>query len=52
MKSQFVLTICWFVFLYVCFVRDKVLDDVRRLIQPGDLIGRTVFDIDEPRWVN
>uniref|UniRef100_A0A8V0ZEB5 tubulin-glutamate carboxypeptidase n=1 Tax=Gallus gallus TaxID=9031 RepID=A0A8V0ZEB5_CHICK len=28
--------------------RDKVLDDVRRLIQPGDLIGRTVFDIDEP----
>ncbi|XP_048812209.1 cytosolic carboxypeptidase 4 isoform X1 [Lagopus muta] len=28
--------------------RDKVLDDVRRLIQPGDLIGRTVFDLDEP----
>ncbi|KFP74067.1 Cytosolic carboxypeptidase 4, partial [Acanthisitta chloris] len=28
--------------------RDKVLDDIRRLIQPGDLIGRTVFDIDEP----
>ncbi|NXC41332.1 CBPC4 carboxypeptidase, partial [Penelope pileata] len=28
--------------------RDKVLDDVRRLIQPGDVIGRTVFDIDEP----
>ncbi|XP_025929006.1 cytosolic carboxypeptidase 4 [Apteryx rowi] len=28
--------------------RDKVLDDVRRLIQPGDVIGRTVFDLDEP----
>ncbi|XP_008946439.1 PREDICTED: cytosolic carboxypeptidase 4-like, partial [Merops nubicus] len=28
--------------------RDKVLDDVRRLIQPGDVIGRTVFDIDDP----
>ncbi|KFQ29186.1 Cytosolic carboxypeptidase 4, partial [Mesitornis unicolor] len=28
--------------------RDKVLDDVRRLIQPDDVIGRTVFDIDEP----
>lgn len=31
--------------------RDKVLDDIRRLIQPGDVIGRTVFDVDEPRWV-
>uniref|UniRef100_A0A8C8BMK7 ATP/GTP binding protein like 1 n=1 Tax=Otus sunia TaxID=257818 RepID=A0A8C8BMK7_9STRI len=31
--------------------RDKVLDDVRRLIQPSDVIGRTVFDLDEPRWV-
>ncbi|NXC11909.1 CBPC4 carboxypeptidase, partial [Corythaeola cristata] len=29
--------------------REKVLDDVRRLIQPGDVIGRTVFDLDEPR---
>uniref|UniRef100_A0A8C4JIH3 tubulin-glutamate carboxypeptidase n=1 Tax=Dromaius novaehollandiae TaxID=8790 RepID=A0A8C4JIH3_DRONO len=28
--------------------RDRVLDDVRRLIQPGDVIGRTVFDLDEP----
>ncbi|NXX05785.1 CBPC4 carboxypeptidase, partial [Larus smithsonianus] len=28
--------------------RNKVLDDVRRLIQPGDVIGRTVFDLDEP----
>ncbi|OXB58851.1 hypothetical protein ASZ78_004773, partial [Callipepla squamata] len=28
--------------------RNKVLDDIRRLIQPGDLIGRTVFDLDEP----
>ncbi|NXT85541.1 CBPC4 carboxypeptidase, partial [Zapornia atra] len=28
--------------------RDKVLDDVRRLIQPGDVIGRTVFDLDKP----
>ncbi|NXJ62796.1 CBPC4 carboxypeptidase, partial [Rostratula benghalensis] len=28
--------------------RYKVLDDVRRLIQPGDVIGRTVFDLDEP----
>ncbi|XP_065497782.1 cytosolic carboxypeptidase 4 isoform X6 [Caloenas nicobarica] len=28
--------------------RDKVLDDVRRLIQPDDVIGRTVFDLDEP----
>ncbi|NWX22263.1 CBPC4 carboxypeptidase, partial [Aegotheles bennettii] len=28
--------------------RDKILDDVRRLIQPGDVIGRTVFDLDEP----
>uniref|UniRef100_A0A663EAA0 AGBL carboxypeptidase 1 n=1 Tax=Aquila chrysaetos chrysaetos TaxID=223781 RepID=A0A663EAA0_AQUCH len=28
--------------------RDKVLDDVRRLIQPGDVIGRIVFDLDEP----
>ncbi|NWW33395.1 CBPC4 carboxypeptidase, partial [Panurus biarmicus] len=28
--------------------RDKVLDDVRRLIQPGDVIGRTVFDLDDP----
>uniref|UniRef100_A0A8B9F637 ATP/GTP binding protein like 1 n=1 Tax=Amazona collaria TaxID=241587 RepID=A0A8B9F637_9PSIT len=28
--------------------REKVLDDVRRLIQPGDVIGRTVFDLDEP----
>ncbi|XP_054025210.1 cytosolic carboxypeptidase 4 [Dryobates pubescens] len=28
--------------------RDKVLDDIRRLIQPGDVIGRTVFDLDEP----
>ncbi|KAF1502853.1 Cytosolic carboxypeptidase 4, partial [Eudyptula minor] len=28
--------------------RDKVLDDVRRLIQPSDVIGRTVFDLDEP----
>ncbi|XP_065497781.1 cytosolic carboxypeptidase 4 isoform X5 [Caloenas nicobarica] len=27
---------------------DKVLDDVRRLIQPDDVIGRTVFDLDEP----
>ncbi|XP_064312273.1 cytosolic carboxypeptidase 4 [Phalacrocorax carbo] len=27
--------------------RDKVLDDVRRLIQPGNVIGRTVFDSDE-----
>ncbi|XP_009885965.1 PREDICTED: cytosolic carboxypeptidase 4 [Charadrius vociferus] len=27
--------------------RNKVLDDVRRLIQPGDVIGRTVFDLDE-----
>ncbi|NXD14947.1 CBPC4 carboxypeptidase, partial [Nothocercus nigrocapillus] len=27
--------------------RDRVLDDVRRLIQPGDVIGRTVFDLDE-----
>ncbi|NXY40583.1 CBPC4 carboxypeptidase, partial [Ceuthmochares aereus] len=27
--------------------RDKVLDDVRRLIQPDDVIGRTVFDLDE-----
>ncbi|KAJ7409396.1 hypothetical protein WISP_114096 [Willisornis vidua] len=30
--------------------RDKVLDDVRRLIQPDDVIGRTVFDLDEPRF--
>ncbi|OWK55627.1 Cytosolic carboxypeptidase 4 [Lonchura striata] len=30
--------------------RDKVLDDVRRLIQPGDVIGRTVFDLDDPRF--
>ncbi|NXB45051.1 CBPC4 carboxypeptidase, partial [Leucopsar rothschildi] len=28
--------------------RDKVLDDVRRLIQPGDVVGRTVFDLDDP----
>uniref|UniRef100_A0A8C6IYG2 tubulin-glutamate carboxypeptidase n=1 Tax=Melopsittacus undulatus TaxID=13146 RepID=A0A8C6IYG2_MELUD len=28
--------------------RDKVLDDVRRLIQPDDVIGRTVFDLDDP----
>ncbi|XP_009999611.1 PREDICTED: cytosolic carboxypeptidase 4 [Chaetura pelagica] len=28
--------------------RDKVLDDIRRLIQPGDVTGRTVFDLDEP----
>ncbi|KFP34107.1 Cytosolic carboxypeptidase 4, partial [Colius striatus] len=28
--------------------RDKILDDVRRLIHPGDVIGRTVFDLDEP----
>ncbi|NXU44051.1 CBPC4 carboxypeptidase, partial [Drymodes brunneopygia] len=28
--------------------RDKVLEDVRRLIQPGDVIGRTVFDLDDP----
>ncbi|NXK91229.1 CBPC4 carboxypeptidase, partial [Formicarius rufipectus] len=28
--------------------RDKVLDDVRRLIQPDDVLGRTVFDLDEP----
>ncbi|KFW05706.1 Cytosolic carboxypeptidase 4, partial [Eurypyga helias] len=28
--------------------REKVLDDVRRLIQPGDVIGRTVFDLDVP----
>ncbi|NXC65813.1 CBPC4 carboxypeptidase, partial [Anhinga anhinga] len=27
--------------------RDKVLDDVRRLIQPDNVIGRTVFDLDE-----
>ncbi|KAM9374840.1 cytosolic carboxypeptidase 4 [Phaethornis superciliosus] len=27
--------------------RDKVLDDVRRLIQPGDVIGRTVFDLEK-----
>ncbi|NXS44101.1 CBPC4 carboxypeptidase, partial [Balaeniceps rex] len=26
--------------------RDKVLDDVRRLIRPGDVIGRTVFDLE------
>ncbi|NXL91953.1 CBPC4 carboxypeptidase, partial [Alectura lathami] len=32
--------------------RDKVLDDVRRLIQPGDVIGRTVFDLDEPSHSN
>lgn len=38
------------VFFYF-FPRNKVLDDVRRLIQPGDVIGRTVFDLDEPRWV-
>nr|XP_009679874.1 PREDICTED: cytosolic carboxypeptidase 4 [Struthio camelus australis] len=30
--------------------RDKVLDDVRRLIQPDDVIGRTVFDLDEPNY--
>lgn len=41
------ITISLFLFLH----RDKVLDDVRRLIQPGDVIGRTVFDLDEPRWV-
>ncbi|NXI34381.1 CBPC4 carboxypeptidase, partial [Galbula dea] len=28
--------------------REKVLDDVRRFIEPGDVIGRTVFDLDEP----
>ncbi|XP_075620987.1 cytosolic carboxypeptidase 4 [Balearica regulorum gibbericeps] len=28
--------------------REKVLDDVRRLIQPGDVLSRTVFDLDEP----
>ncbi|NXN18774.1 CBPC4 carboxypeptidase, partial [Indicator maculatus] len=28
--------------------RDKVLDDIRRFIQPGGVIGRTVFDLDEP----
>ncbi|NXI72919.1 CBPC4 carboxypeptidase, partial [Anseranas semipalmata] len=28
--------------------RDKVLDDVRRLIQPRDVINRTVYDLDEP----
>ncbi|NWV34480.1 CBPC4 carboxypeptidase, partial [Grantiella picta] len=28
--------------------REKVLEDVRRLIQPGDVIGRTVFDLDDP----
>ncbi|XP_010221764.1 PREDICTED: cytosolic carboxypeptidase 4, partial [Tinamus guttatus] len=28
--------------------RDRVLDDVRRLIQPSDVIGRTIFDLDEP----
>lgn len=38
-------------FTFLFFPRDKVLDDVRRLIQPGDVIGRTVFDLDEPRWV-
>uniref|UniRef100_A0A8C8R814 tubulin-glutamate carboxypeptidase n=1 Tax=Pelusios castaneus TaxID=367368 RepID=A0A8C8R814_9SAUR len=27
--------------------RAKVLEDVRRLIQPGDLIDRVVFDLDE-----
>ncbi|NXS90264.1 CBPC4 carboxypeptidase, partial [Erpornis zantholeuca] len=27
--------------------RDKVFDDVRRLIEPGDVIGRTVFDLDD-----
>uniref|UniRef100_A0A8C6ZQ80 tubulin-glutamate carboxypeptidase n=1 Tax=Nothoprocta perdicaria TaxID=30464 RepID=A0A8C6ZQ80_NOTPE len=31
--------------------RDRVLDDVRRFVQPSDVIGRTVFDLDEPRWV-
>ncbi|XP_009707573.1 PREDICTED: cytosolic carboxypeptidase 4, partial [Cariama cristata] len=28
--------------------RDKILGDVRRLVQPDDVIGRTVFDLDEP----
>ncbi|NXO47998.1 CBPC4 carboxypeptidase, partial [Aramus guarauna] len=32
--------------------REKVLDDVRRLIQPGDVLGRTVFDLDEPSHSN
>ncbi|NXA07470.1 CBPC4 carboxypeptidase, partial [Sapayoa aenigma] len=32
--------------------RDKVLDDVRRLIHPDDVIGRTVFDLDEPSGSN
>ncbi|OXB53110.1 hypothetical protein ASZ78_006878, partial [Callipepla squamata] len=30
--------------------RNKVLDDIHLLIPPGDLIGRTVFDLDEPRF--
>lgn len=44
--SHSIVTICPFLLF---FPRDKVLDDVRRLIQPGDVIGRTVFDLDEPR---
>ncbi|NXU52693.1 CBPC4 carboxypeptidase, partial [Turnix velox] len=32
--------------------RNKILDDIRRLIQPGDVIGRTVFDLDEPSGSN
>lgn len=47
--SHYVLTIIFILYLFFC--RDKVLDDVRRLIQPCDVIGRTVYDLDEPRWV-
>ncbi|NXH18087.1 CBPC4 carboxypeptidase, partial [Bucco capensis] len=28
--------------------RNKVLDDIRRLLEPREVIGRTVFDLDEP----
>ncbi|XP_019332932.2 cytosolic carboxypeptidase 4 [Alligator mississippiensis] len=28
--------------------RAKIFDDIRRLIQPGDVIGRVVFDLEEP----
>lgn len=31
------------------FFRAKIFDDIRRLIQPGDVIGRVVFDLEEPR---
>ena len=32
----------------IFFTRTKILEDVRRLLQPSDVINKVVFSLDEP----